>query len=75
MPLYEYRCDSCSGRFEVLASFAERERQACPNCDSQQTRVLVSSFGLVAVGDGFAAESGDGGCCGGGCGSCGCSAN
>ena len=74
MPIYEYRCEGCAGKFEVLTSFAERDRaQACPSCSSERTRVLVSSFAFAGHGD--ASEPFDfgsgGGCCGGGCGSCG----
>jgi putative FmdB family regulatory protein len=77
MPIYEYRCEACEGRFEVLTSFTERDRaRVCPSCESSQTRVLVSSF--AAIGDGQftstlpMAPSSGGGCCGG---SCGCSHN
>lgn len=76
MPIYEYRCDECAGRFEVLTSFTERDRaQVCPKCESQRTRVLVSTFAALG-GDGDAdfampAGGGGGGCaCGGAC-SCG----
>jgi putative FmdB family regulatory protein len=76
MPIYEYRCESCSGTFEVLTSFAERDRsQACPSCSSKQTRVLVSTFafaGGAAEALDFGEKGASGGCCGGGCGSCGC---
>ena len=81
MPIYEYRCESCSGKFELLTRFAERDTaQACPACESTRTRVLVSSF---AFGGGESpesldfgsAEGGSSGCCGGGCGSCGTSPN
>jgi putative FmdB family regulatory protein len=77
MPIYEYRCESCSGKFEVLTSFAERDRvHDCPGCRSAKTRVMVSSFAFA----GAEAElpdfgGGGGGCCGGGCGSCGSSLN
>ena len=81
MPIYEYRCESCAGKFEVLTRFAERDSaQVCPTCESTKTRVLVSSF-AVAGGDtsmasDFASETGGGGgCCGGGCGSCGSGPN
>src|SRR5438477_1892920 len=81
MPIYEYRCESCSGKFEVLTRFAERDQgQPCPSCESMKTRVLVSSF-ATAGGDtlqslDFGGETASGGgCCGGGCGSCGTSAN
>jgi putative FmdB family regulatory protein len=78
MPIYEYRCESCAGKFEVLTRFAERDSaQVCPTCESTKTRVLVSSFASFGAGDSssasdFASESsGGGGCaCGGAC-SCG----
>ena len=78
MPIYEYRCETCAGKFEVLTGFAERDKaQVCPTCESTKTRLLVSSFAF-ASGDStssfsdFSSElSGGGGCaCGGAC-SCG----
>jgi putative FmdB family regulatory protein len=80
MPIYEYRCESCSGKFEVLTRFAERDAaQVCPTCESTRTRVLVSSFAFAGAGPlesldlGPSASTG-GGCCGGSCG-CGSSSN
>lgn len=79
MPIYEYRCEDCAGRFEVLTSFAERDRsQVCPTCESLKTRVLVSTFASFGGADEAPADFGSdygsmagGGCaCGGAC-SCG----
>jgi putative FmdB family regulatory protein len=80
MPIYEYRCESCTEKFEVLTRFAERDTtQVCPACESTRTRVLVSSFARVGGSlesmDFGGAESTGGGCCGGSCGSCGTSQN
>ncbi len=80
MPIYEYRCESCAERFEVLTRFAERDSaQVCPTCESTKTRVLVSSFavsgGESSCASDFSSEASSGGCCGGGCGSCGTSPN
>ncbi len=82
MPIYEYRCESCTEKFEVLTRFAERDRsQVCPACESTRTRVLVSSFAFAGAGDSLESmdlgseTSGGGGCCGGSCGSCGTSPN
>jgi putative FmdB family regulatory protein len=81
MPIYEYRCESCSGKFEVLTRFAERDAaQACPSCESTSTKVLVSSFAFAGTGtaeslDFGSSEASSGGCCGGSCGSCGSSPN
>ena len=68
MPIYEYRCESCAERFEVLTGFAERDTaQVCPACESTKTRVLVSSFAVTggetsSLSD-FSSESGGGGGC------------
>lgn len=82
MPIYEYRCESCTEKFEVLTRYAERDAtQVCPACESTRTRVLVSSFARVGGGDSLESmdfggtESTGGGCCGGSCGSCGTSQN
>ena len=82
MPIYEYRCESCSGKFEVLTRFAERDTaQVCPTCESTRTRVMVSSFAFAGGGDSLesmdlgSGESTGGGCCGGSCGSCGSGLN
>jgi putative FmdB family regulatory protein len=83
MPIYEYRCESCSGKFEVLTRYAERDAaQVCPSCESTKTRVLVSSFAFAGgslesmdFGSESAGESTGGGCCGGSCGSCGSGLN
>jgi len=82
MPIYEYRCESCSGKFEVLTRFAERDQsQPCPSCESIKTRVLVSSFAVTGGGESgssldFGSEqTSGGGCCGGACGSCGSGPN
>ena len=81
MPIYEYRCESCSERFELLTGFAERDAaQVCPACESTKTRVLVSSFAFAGAEssdslDFGSSEGTGGGCCGGGCGSCGTSPN
>jgi putative FmdB family regulatory protein len=83
MPIYEYRCESCAGKFEVLTRFAERDiAQVCPSCESTKTRVLVSSFAFGGGGGGpessasefTSSKASGGGCCGGSCG-CGSGAN
>lgn len=79
MPLYEYSCADCSGKFEVLTSYSNRERkQVCPSCESTDTRVLISTFAAFG-GSESGAESrpvslGGGGCGPGCCGGA-CSAN
>ena len=71
MPLYDYQCQDCQTIFEVRATFKEKEaglKPACPTCQSQQTRqVLTSGLLLRIISD----NAPEGGCaCGGGSGCC-----
>lgn len=73
MPIYEYRCQACEGEFDVLTSYAERDKaQVCPSCESTRTRVLVSSFAALGGEESgltdMTPSAGGGGCCGGSCG-------
>ncbi|MBO0683505.1 MAG: zinc ribbon domain-containing protein [Candidatus Dormibacteraeota bacterium] len=73
MPIYEYHCADCDHSFEVLTSFAERDRaKVCPSCESRRTSVQVSSFAAVGAGEFTStlpmAPSGGGCACGGSCG-------
>jgi putative FmdB family regulatory protein len=75
VPLYEYECKGCEGRFEVLVRTATSDaRPACPDCGATEVRKLLSvvartarSTAPTAVSD-TARPSFGGGCCGGACG-------
>jgi putative FmdB family regulatory protein len=73
VPLYEYRCQSCSSTFELLRPMADRQLAAvCPRCEGRSTMPLISQVALHAA----AAATVPGPAprpSGGGCGSsCGC---
>lgn len=82
MPLYEYYCTDCRGKFEVLTSYeASRADMVCATCHGGNVRKLLSVFARPSRGsgdgdfgefsDGGEDFGGGGGCaCGGG--SCGC---
>jgi putative FmdB family regulatory protein len=42
MPLYEYQCDVCENRFEVIQKFSDAPIQACPNCGGAVQKLLSS---------------------------------
>ncbi len=47
MPIYEYVCDDCAGRFEKLARRmidADVPSPSCPHCGSERTRRVMSAF-------------------------------
>lgn len=41
MPIYEFECEECGGRFEELV--AADAAVACPSCGSERVRRLLSS--------------------------------
>ena len=52
MPLYEYECDACGGRFEVIQKFSETTEQ-CRTCGKGPVRRLASSPAIQFKGSGF----------------------
>jgi putative FmdB family regulatory protein len=52
MPLYEYQCDACGHRFEVIQKFSDPLVEACPKCGSA-VRKLMSSPAIQFKGSGF----------------------
>ena len=52
MPLYEYECDSCGHRFEVIRKFSDAPLDQCPKCGST-VRKLMSSPAIQFKGSGW----------------------
>ena len=47
MPVYEFKCRKCEHLFEVMGSYAEREKaQTCPKCGGTEVKHVIS---LVSV--------------------------
>jgi putative FmdB family regulatory protein len=66
MPLYEYECDACHHRFEVIQKFSDPPIETCPKCGSAVHK-LPSSPAIQFKGSGWyitdyarAGKSGDG---------------
>jgi putative FmdB family regulatory protein len=53
MPLYEYRCESCGHRFEVIQKFSDSPVSVCPNCGKGPVVKLMSSPAIQFKGSGF----------------------
>ena len=70
MPLYEYVCASCTGKFErYVRSWGEEV--ACPACDGKEVEKQLSTFALSGTEARGGSGIGGGGC-GCGRGGCGC---
>jgi putative FmdB family regulatory protein len=48
MPLYEYRCEACDSRFELLIRGADVPR--CPSCGATTLERTVSLFAVSSDG-------------------------
>jgi len=56
MPIYEFTCEKCKERFELLVR-AGTTKAPCPACGSKQVRRRFSTFG---IGGGGGASKGSG---------------
>ena len=52
MPIYGYRCQSCSREFEVLQRMTDPAGAACPDCGGAGTRPFYPA-GILFKGSGF----------------------
>lgn len=53
MPLYEYQCESCGERFELLQKFSDPTPQACVKCGKGPVQRLLSSPAIQFKGTGW----------------------
>ncbi|MEQ8230889.1 MAG: FmdB family zinc ribbon protein, partial [Gammaproteobacteria bacterium] len=72
MPIYEYLCDDCGHKLEILQRMSDDPLKTCPSCSHDALRKLVSAAGFQLKGTGWyvtdfrdkgkkpAAKSGDG---------------
>ncbi len=52
MPIYEYECERCEHRFEVMQKFSDRPLRKCEKC-SGPVRKVLSAPGLLFKGSGW----------------------
>jgi putative FmdB family regulatory protein len=52
MPLYEYQCDACGHRFEVIQKFSDAPLETCEKCGGA-VRKLLSSPAIQFKGSGW----------------------
>ena len=52
MPLYEYECDACHGRFEIIRKLSDPPLEICPKCGGT-IRKLQSAPAFQFKGSGW----------------------
>jgi putative FmdB family regulatory protein len=53
VPLYEYECDACGRRFEVIQKFSDPPLEVCKDCGKGPVRKLLSSPAIQFKGSGW----------------------
>jgi putative FmdB family regulatory protein len=53
MPLYEYQCDACGHRFELIQKFSDPPAAVCASCSGGPVRKLLSSPAFQFKGSGW----------------------
>lgn len=54
MPTYEYECQGCGHKFELVQSMAAKPIKGCPKCRKDKARRLISAgMGIIFKGSGF----------------------
>jgi putative FmdB family regulatory protein len=52
MPIYEYQCNSCAERHEIIQNISDAPLTHCPKCGGEM-RKLISSPAIQFKGSGF----------------------
>jgi len=53
MPVYEYECGSCGGRFEAVQKFSDPLLTSCRLCNAGPIRKVLSAPAFVLKGSGW----------------------
>jgi putative FmdB family regulatory protein len=53
MPLYEYECDACGKRFEIIQKFSDPPAETCESCGKGPVHRLLSSPAIQFKGSGW----------------------
>jgi putative FmdB family regulatory protein len=53
MPIYEYECEACGNRFELIQRLSDEPIVICPRCGEPKVHKLMSSPAIQFKGSGF----------------------
>ena len=53
MPIYEYQCNNCNHKIEVLQKISDDPLTQCPSCHQQKLKKLVSAASFRLKGSGW----------------------
>jgi len=44
MPIFDFLCQNCGNKFDVMISNADKDKVKCPECNSPEVKQLLSLF-------------------------------
>jgi putative FmdB family regulatory protein len=53
MPIYEYQCQDCGHKLEVMQRVADAPQTTCPSCRQETLKKLISPVGFQLKGTGW----------------------
>jgi len=54
MPTYDYHCEHCEHKLEMIQKMSERPKRKCPNCGKWKlVRLIGPGAGVIFRGSGF----------------------
>mgnify|MGYP003341627951 CR=1 FL=1 len=53
MPIYEYQCEQCGHKLEVMQRMTDERLKTCPACNTDNLRKLISAVGFQLKGTGW----------------------
>ena len=53
MPIYEYQCQDCQHKFELMQRMSAALQTTCPSCGKEALKKLVSAVGFQLKGTGW----------------------
>jgi putative FmdB family regulatory protein len=53
LPLYEYECENCGKRFEIIQKFSDEPLSVCTKCGGGPVARLISSAAIQFKGSGW----------------------
>jgi putative FmdB family regulatory protein len=53
VPIYEYQCEACHHKFEIIQKLSDDKLTVCPECDQIKLRKMVTSASFRPKGTGW----------------------
>ncbi|NLU48674.1 MAG: zinc ribbon domain-containing protein [Syntrophomonadaceae bacterium] len=50
MPIFDFACQDCGKKFDLMISNKDKDKVTCPECGSSQVKQLLSVFNTASRG-------------------------